>query len=103
VVGRCDVVASSGVAGCHGRKTQSHALVQHADIMVEGIICGGLDLELVAGSGDCYLCELVQEHIGYLQRLRLVFRAASIALHPPYEQQVLHYLMLQPIFSRRIP
>jgi hypothetical protein len=40
-------VASTGVADSHGWKTQSHALVQHADVVIESIVRGGLGLELV--------------------------------------------------------
>lgn len=38
------------IADGHGGKTQTHAFVEHADIMIQGVVGGGLDLELFAST-----------------------------------------------------
>jgi len=44
---------SIGVADGHGRKAQAHAFIQHADVMVECVVCSGSYFELVASAQSC--------------------------------------------------
>jgi hypothetical protein len=49
---RFEVRSLVGIADGHSWKTQTHALVQHANIMIEGIISCRFDLELFTSTAS---------------------------------------------------
>lgn len=87
------------VARSHGGKTDIHALIEHANIIVERVIgscpdfCLFTALKLSARRAGWDLSVYPRE---------LVFGSctAPFILYPPYEQEVLQYFVFQAILSR---
>lgn len=67
--------------------------------MVEGVVCGCLDFELVASSEESALRYWATSKVGCIHSLRFMLGAASITLYPPHKQEILHYLVLQATLS----
>lgn len=47
------VVASIRIANGHGGETKAHALIQHTNVVVEGVKGGGFYFELFVSAGNC--------------------------------------------------
>ena len=94
---------SIGVADGHGGDTQAHAFVEHADIVIEGIIGGGFDRLLIASTGFSQQPKIKRwRALGYSRDSGLRLSPTTLFLLPPYKQEILDYLVFQSVLSRSI-
>jgi hypothetical protein len=96
-------VASTRISNGHGRYTRAHALIQHSNVVVEGIVGSGAYFEVLVVPVHARSAGAQAHGACHSRNFGLVFRAATQILVPPNPQNTLDNIMLQAVEFFSVP